>query len=717
MNPNFLKLALPLFFICLINSVSGQYSFEKVHYIGSDALSMEGMPTSDGGYIYTGYAEISNPSRFDFHLVKTDSFGDTLWTSSAGVFNSHDYAYTVKETLDGGFAVAGYFTQKSTIIKFNANGDSLWAKSYTGGGYTAMEHLPDSGFVMVDRVYYTGPGMNYFERLTRMDAIGDTLWTNLVQDTLRNTQPMEVCLTTNGFAVVGECRLRVTGPSDPNIYMRTYNDLGDTLWTRRWDYSNGGADYGTDIEQNSDGGFIICGRVPGPWFDDLIVMRTNAVGDTLWTNVLDTGADDAANCVKPTSDGGFVMVGEGMYFNWGNWDIHLIKYDSLGTIEWIHGWGSTDGDYARDVKVCQDGGYLITGMTRSWNTFNQYDHYLIKTGPDGCIEPLLNSFADTTITYGDSVEICVGGNMLSNYTQTWSNGATSSCITVNPVSDTAYTTQITNQCGTIYYDTVNVFVLIPASFSLLTVDTCISYTVPSGDETYTSSGTYMDTIQNYLGGDSIMTINLTINYPNTGTDTQTACNSFSWIDGNTYTSNNNTAMHTLTNMSGCDSVVTLDLTIINVDASVTPSGYTLTANATGATYQWLECPAMTPIPGATSQSYTATANGDYAVVVTENGCSDTSACYNVTGIGVLENSFGYPLQLYPNPTQGAFSVAFPVIQDYIEIQLYALNGALLQQQTISNSSKAELFIGGAAGVYLVRISNLEKSALIRVVKE
>ena len=65
------------------------------------------------------------------------------------------------------------------------------------------------------------------------------------------------------------------------------------------------------------------------------------------------------------------------------------------------------------------------------------------------------------------------------------------------------------------------------------------------------------TVTNIAGCDSVVTLNLTINNSNTGTDIQTACNTFTWIDGNTYTTSNNTATHTLTNIAGCDSIVRL----------------------------------------------------------------------------------------------------------------------------------------------------------------
>ena len=92
---------------------------------------------------------------------------------------------------------------------------------------------------------------------------------------------------------------------------------------------------------------------------------------------------------------------------------------------------------------------------------------------------------------------------------------------------------------------------------------CDSFTWIDGITYTASNNTATDTLVNALGCDSVVTLDLTINYSSTGTDVQTACGSFTWIDGNTYTASNNTATDTLVNAIGCDSVVTLDLTILN----------------------------------------------------------------------------------------------------------------------------------------------------------
>jgi hypothetical protein len=158
----------------------------------------------------------------------------------------------------------------------------------------------------------------------------------------------------------------------------------------------------------------------------------------------------------------------------------------------------------------------------------------------------------------------------------------------------------------------------------------------------------MDTIPNAAGCDSVMTLNLTINNSTSSTQTATACNSYVW-NNNTYTVSG-TYMDTIPNAAGCDSVMTLNLTINTVNTSVIDSGSFLTANAAGASYQWLDCNNnYSIIAGATNQTYTPSASGNYAVAVTQNNCTDTSACYNITTINISENTKADDFIIFPNP--------------------------------------------------------------------
>jgi hypothetical protein len=253
--------------------------------------------------------------------------------------------------------------------------------------------------------------------------------------------------------------------------------------------------------------------------------------------------------------------------------------------------------------------------------------------------------------------------------------------------------------------------------SSITDTACDSYISPSGNYTWMSSGIYMDTIPNAAGCDSVMTFDLTINNSSTGIDQQVACDSYTWIDGNTYTSSTSQPTFTLTNAAGCDSVVTLDLTINTVNVSVTQAGEVLTADETGATYQWLDCETQTAISGATNQTFTATANGSYAVEVTKDGCTDTSACSTVSGIGIIENDFGTSLVLFPNPTDGNFTVDLGANYQNVNIRLLDLSGKLIESNNHELGQAFDMTINEPAGVYLVHIEAENRNAIIRLVKE
>jgi hypothetical protein len=206
-----------------------------------------------------------------------------------------------------------------------------------------------------------------------------------------------------------------------------------------------------------------------------------------------------------------------------------------------------------------------------------------------------------------------------------------------------------------------------------------------------------------------------------GTDTRTECNSYTWIDGNTYTVSNNSDTINIVGgaANGCDSLVTLDLTINSVsDITTTTSGTTISANNTGATYQWLDCDAnYSNIVGETGQSFGATSNGNYAVELTENGCVDTSACLAITTVGIIESDFGGKLVVYPNPTNGNFSIVLGSIYKSSEIRITDMYGKLIYSKLITESQILNLSLEEPAGIYFISIQSDDKKAVLRLIKK
>ncbi|HEY9084177.1 MAG TPA: LamG-like jellyroll fold domain-containing protein, partial [Vicingaceae bacterium] len=255
------------------------------------------------------------------------------------------------------------------------------------------------------------------------------------------------------------------------------------------------------------------------------------------------------------------------------------------------------------------------------------------------------------------------------------------------------------------------------------VSACNSYTWID-NVTYTSSNntaTHTLTGANINGCDSIVTLNLTINNSTSGTDIVSACDSYTWIDNVTYTSSNNTATHTLTgaNVNGCDSIVTLNLTIINIDNSVTNNTPTLTANQSGASYRWLDCDnGNAVINGETSQSFTATVTGNYAVEITVGNCVDTSACENIIVVGIDEESPNFNVSIFPNPTNGLITINFnDGINQETNYIVTSIEGKVITTQTniVTNNVIIDLS-NESKGVYFLKINSGNNNAVYKLIK-
>jgi hypothetical protein len=203
----------------------------------------------------------------------------------------------------------------------------------------------------------------------------------------------------------------------------------------------------------------------------------------------------------------------------------------------------------------------------------------------------------------------------------------------------------------------------------------------------------------------------------TGTATISACGSYTWIDGNTYTASNNTATYTLSNSVGCDSVVTLNLTINLIDNTLTVNGTTITSNQNGATYQWIDCDnGNAPIAGETGQSFTPTSNGVYAVEITLSGCVYMSSCYVVSNLSIHEINDSF-IQIYPSPANTILNIDISTTLNADEstnITIVNILGATVATQQLKTGNNT-IDVGHlTSGVYFI---TTETGASIKFVKE
>ncbi|HLP13243.1 MAG TPA: LamG-like jellyroll fold domain-containing protein [Flavobacteriales bacterium] len=384
-----------------------------------------------------------------------------------------------------------------------------------------------------------------------------------------------------------------------------------------------------------------------------------------------------------------IEFGAGKYWLTGNNGSSPVLYNSTDAITWT--------PISISPATTSIGYHLMVPSANK--VYINGDRLIIGTN-----NTLFNaSVLDPTICSGDGSDLTASG--ATSYD--WSNGATTASTTVFPTSTSSYTvTGHSGSCSMTSSLTVNV--LQPSSGTDVQ-SACVSYMWIDGNTYSSSTNSPTFTMTNAVGCDSVITLNLTILNPTTGTDVQTACDSFTWIDGNTYSGSTSTPTFTLTNAAGCDSVVTLNLTINTVNTGVTNADPTLTALATGATYQWVNCAtSFSPISGATNQNFTATSNGSYAVVVTQSGCTDTSACQSVIATGIAEAGMA-TIQVYPNPA----SENLTIVSDYVVmlVRLFDVKGMVVHTTTPAANHVVIDVENLSNGVYMLEITGINNQLL------
>lgn len=197
---------------------------------------------------------------------------------------------------------------------------------------------------------------------------------------------------------------------------------------------------------------------------------------------------------------------------------------------------------------------------------------------------------------------------------------------------------------------------------------------------------------------------------------QIACGSYS-INGETF-NQSGTYSQVLTTSSGCDSNITLYLTILsNVNPAVTTSGGKMTAAETNAYYQWIDCNTNTPIQFATEKDFYPKSNGQYAVIVTKNGCTDTSSCIAMNSVSTQDYNTNISVVVYPNPTDDITYITInnTSINNDLQLSLYDISGKIIYQQELKNNMGNNTFAFQtsdlAAGVYFIQVSS-QKAHLI-----
>jgi hypothetical protein len=329
-----------------------------------------------------------------------------------------------------------------------------------------------------------------------------------------------------------------------------------------------------------------------------------------------------------------------------------------------------------------------------------------------------NSHVDSNATCdglpnGGASALPTGGT--APYSYLWSTTATTSVIT--GLSAGSYAVTVTDANGCTSVESV-IISSNNSTYSFISENACNSYTSPSGLYTWTASGSYQDTIPNMAGCDSIITIMLTIN-ENGSQQNITICKGESiTVGSNTYTTTGSFT-DVFTNGAGCDSTVITNLTVQQVDVTTTQTGFKLEANNTVASYQWINCDSNNAIiPGATNRVYLVTVSGNYAVIVTDGGCVDTSNCVLVDGLGINDFAENRDINVYPNPIGLNTSVVTIDVSNTsnYDIIIRDLTGKTIYLEEGLNNETNQIDVSRfAAGTFFIEIKTDQFSEFKRLI--
>jgi len=384
--------------------------------------------TSDGGYIVAGYSYssdgdvIGNDGGIDCWIVKLNSNGVIQWQKSLGG-TSPDYAYSIQQTTDGGYIIAGrswsndgdvngnHGDSDYLVFKLNANGVIQWQKSL-GGSDTdyanSIRQTTDGGYIIAgisnsNNFDVTENYAGYDFWIVKLNSNGTIDWqksyggggedwANSVQQTVDGGYIVAGYSNSNNGTVTGN-------HGDTDYWVIKLDNNGIVEWQKSLGGSN--TDKANAIQQTADGGYIIAGESKSNNGDvsgnhggtDCWIVKLNGNGNIEWQKTVGGSLNDSANSIKQTSDGGYIIAGNSesnngdATQNFGKTDYWIFKLSQNGNLQWQKSLGGSDSETVAAAQQTSDGGYIVAGSSYSNNgdvAGNQRysDYWVVKLGPD-----------------------------------------------------------------------------------------------------------------------------------------------------------------------------------------------------------------------------------------------------------------------------------------------------------------------------------------------
>lgn len=400
--------------------------------------------TTDGGYILAGNSESTNgdvtvnQGSNDVWLVKTDAAGTIVWQKSYGG-SSYEYAYSVLQTSDGGYIMAGstgsnngdvtgnHGSNDFWVVKTDAAGVLQWQKCYGGTSQDiarSIQPTSDGGYIICggtgssdgDVTGYKGSNDIWVIKINATGTIGwqKCLGGAHIDEGYKAIQTADGGYMVGGYSSVGGGD--ITGNHGIEDFWVVRLDASGTIV---WQKSLGGPgeDRAYAMDLTSDGGCVIAGYTTSTsgditsnaGYQDCWIVKVSSTGSMDWQKTIGGSFDEQVFDIKQTADGGYILATAtestdgvpGMFlYNYDNY--FILKLDNTGAIQWKKQVGGQLFDIPKAIVATTDGNYIVAGSSNSTGddvtgNHGSYDYWVVKLSPSSTAVNSVNNVADVLI--------------------------------------------------------------------------------------------------------------------------------------------------------------------------------------------------------------------------------------------------------------------------------------------------------------------------------
>lgn len=362
---------------------------------------------SDGGYLAVGYSNSFGSGGYDYWLNKLDNTGSLTWQKLFSTAQT-DIAYSVLQTIDGGYLIAGESAIMSApnsdilLIKTDSSGNSIWQTLYRSGypsKFGDIQQTSDDGYILIGSTLTNVSTSDVW--VIKLNSTGNVAWQN-VYNLGDNEYGRAIRQTSDGGYIIAADAL-YNFSEYSNIWVIKLTSTGNVSWQLTYGI---GDEHANVIKQTSDGGYIVGGTTTnyGAGNKDIWLLKLNANGYSTWQKTYGGFMDDVIYSLQQNSDGGYIFAGYTDSAEPDNRDAIVVKLDPNGNILWQKRYGGSYQEEATSIHPTNDGGFIIGMHTYSYGSGSS-DFLIIKTDSSGNIDPscsLVNNLNLTTFNTSNS---------------------------------------------------------------------------------------------------------------------------------------------------------------------------------------------------------------------------------------------------------------------------------------------------------------------------